>query len=102
MYQARVMMMAVHEYDNETGEVGDFIMTKEGYHIASAETMAELRDKIDNYFGHELEIDDGNPEYLCTTIIENETCQPDKNGDFCVDYTVIANYIGRVNFRAVE
>ena len=102
MYEARVLKMDVYNYDPGTGEVGDFIMTKEGYHVASAETIKQLRDYVDAYFGHEVEIDDYNPEYLCTSVIENEECEADINGKFLVDYTVIANHKRYINFRTAS
>lgn len=97
MYVAKVLIMDVYEWDNENGE-GEYLMSKDGYELARAETVEKLRYEVDEYFGHRLEVNDYEPEFLQTCVVENEDGNADDNGKYIVHYTIIAEHVGRVTF----
>ena len=97
MYVARVLHMDVYEWNKEKGE-GEYLMSKGGYELASAETMEKLRYEIDEIFGY-TQVDDYNPQHLCTSVVENGEGYPDDNGKYLVEYTIIAEHVGRIAFH---
>ena len=97
-YNIKVTDVMVHRWNNEEG-MGDYVCSKDGFTIGSEPTIEKARQRINEFFGYEIDEDCIDGDRIMAHQIENGDAYKDDDGGYIADYDIKIHCVETVTFN---
>ena len=97
-YNIAVTNVTVHRWSNEEGQ-GDYVCSKGGFTIGNEPTIEKARQRINEFFGYEIDEDCIDGDRIMAHQIENGDAYKDDDGGYIADYDIKIHCVETVTFN---
>lgn len=97
-YNIAVTDVTVHRWSNEEGQ-GDYVCSKGGFTIGNEPTIEKARQRINEFFGYEIDEDCIDGDRIMAHQIENGDAYKDDDGGYIADYDIKIHCVETVTFN---